>query len=101
MQCFLIGHSSGELLECLFYVHPSRRAFLIQRTCDLYEELWPGVKLLEPEGRLAISAASVLYSGILDEIEKNDYDVFSKRASLSLWEKLKRVPALWLKVRSL
>ena len=75
--------------------------FQIQRTRDLYEESWSGVKLLEPEGRLAIGAASILYSGILDEIEKNDYDVFSKRASLSLSEKLKRVPALWLRVRTL
>ena len=75
--------------------------FQIQRTRDLYEESWSGVKLLEPEGRLAIGAASILYSGILDEIEKNDYDVFSKRASLSLLEKLKRVPALWLRVRTL
>ena len=75
--------------------------FQIQRTRDLYEKSWSGIKFLEPEGRLAIGAASVLYSGILDEIEKNDYDVFSKRASLSLAEKLKRVPELWLKVRSL
>ena len=75
--------------------------FQIQRARDLYEESWAGVKLLEPEGRLAIGAASTLYSSILDEIEKNDYNVFSKRASLSLLEKLKRVPALWLKVRNL
>jgi phytoene synthase len=75
--------------------------FQIQRTRDLYEESWLGIRLLEPEGRLAIGAASVLYSGILDEIERNDYDVFFKRASLSPWEKLKRVPALWLNVRSL
>ncbi len=75
--------------------------FQIQRTRDLYEESWAGVKLLEPEGRLAIGAASVLYRGILDEIDKNDYDVFSRRASLSPSEKLKRIPALWLKVKTL
>ena len=66
--------------------------FQIQRTRDLYEESWSGIKLLEPEGRLAIGAASILYRGILDEIEKNDYNVFSRRASLSLSEKLKRLP---------
>jgi 15-cis-phytoene synthase len=75
--------------------------FQIQRTRDLYEESWSGIKFLESEGRLAIGAASALYSGILDQIEKNDYDVFSKRASLSLSEKLRRVPEVWLKVRSL
>ena len=75
--------------------------FQIQRTRDLYEESWPGIKLLEPQGRFAIGAASVLYNGILDEIEKNDYDVFSRRASLSLSGKLKRVPTLWMKVKNL
>ncbi len=75
--------------------------FQIQRTRELYEESWPGIKLLEPEGRLAVGAASVLYGGILDEIEKNDYDVFSRRASLSPSEKLRRVPALWLKIKNL
>jgi len=57
--------------------------------------------LLEPEGRLAIGAASVLYRGILDQIEKNNYDVFSRRASLSLLEKLRRLPAAWFKIKSL
>ena len=74
--------------------------FQIQRTRDLYEESWSGIKLLEPEGRLAIGAASILYRGILDEIEKNDYNVFSRRASLSLSEKLKCLPELWIKVNS-
>ena len=75
--------------------------YQIQRARELYEESWPGVKLLDPEGRLAVAAASVLYGGILDEIENNDYDVFSRRASLSLSEKLRRLPALWLKVRNM
>jgi phytoene synthase len=75
--------------------------FQIRRTRDLYEESWAGIKLLDPEGQLAIGAASVLYSGILDEIEENGYDVFSRRASLNLWEKLRRVPSLWLKIKSL
>ena len=75
--------------------------FQIQRTRDLYEESWPGIKLLEPQGRLSIGAASVLYSGILDEIERNDYDVFSGRTSLSLPKKLMRIPGVWLKVNSL
>src|SRR5215207_7585092 len=57
--------------------------FQIDRTRQLYHESWDGVKMLAREGQLAIGAASVFYSGILDEIEKNDYDVFTRRASLS------------------
>ncbi len=68
--------------------------FQIDRTRQLYQESQAGVSMLEKEGQLAIAAASVFYQGILDEIEKNDYDVFSSRRSLSTWGKLKRIPAL-------
>ena len=69
--------------------------FQIQRTRELYEASWPGIQLLEAQGQLAVGAAAVLYRGILDQIEKHDYDVFSRRASLNLWGKLSRMPALW------
>ncbi len=75
--------------------------FQIERTRQLYVESWEGVKLLEREGQLAIGAASVFYQGILDEIEKNDYDVFTRRASLSALGKVSRIPSLWLKVKTL
>jgi phytoene synthase len=75
--------------------------FQIQRTRQLYEESWQGVKMLDREGQLAIGAASVFYSGILDEIEKNDYDVFTRRASLSAAQKISRIPSLWWRLRSL
>ncbi len=75
--------------------------FQIDRTRQLYAESWAGVKMLEREGQLAIGAASVFYQGILDEIEKNDYDVFSRRASLSALGKVSRIPRLWLKIKTL
>jgi 15-cis-phytoene synthase len=74
--------------------------FQIERTRNLYAESWLGVKLLEREGQLAIGATSALYEGILDAIEKHDYDVFTRRASLSALDKLSRTPALWLKLRA-
>lgn len=75
--------------------------FQIERTRHLYAEAWQGVKMLEREGQLAIGAASVFYQGILDDIEKHDYDVFTRRASLSAFGKLSRVPYIWLKTRTL
>jgi len=75
--------------------------FQIDRTRQLYAESWAGVKMLEREGQLAIGAASVFYQGILDTIETNDYDVFTRRASLSAVEKVVRIPALWLKIKTL
>lgn len=71
--------------------------FQIDRTRQLYAESWAGVTMLEREGQLAVGAASVFYQGILDEIEKNDYDVFTRHASLSAWSKLSKIPALlWM-----
>ena len=75
--------------------------FQIDRTRQLYAESWAGVKMLEREGQLAIGAASVFYQGILDEIEKCDYDVFTRRASLNTLAKVSRIPSLWWKVKSL
>jgi phytoene synthase len=75
--------------------------FQIERTRQLYAESWEGVNMLEREGQFAIGAASVFYQGILDEIEKNDYDVFTRRANLSALDKMSKVPALWLKIKTL
>jgi phytoene synthase len=75
--------------------------FQIERTREMYAQAWAGVKLLEREGQLAIGAASIFYQGILDEIEKGDYDVFTRRASLNSFAKACRLPALWLKINSL
>lgn len=75
--------------------------FQIERTRQLYADSWEGVRLLEREGQLAIGAASVLYQGILDQIEKNDFDVFTQRASLTALGKVSRIPSLWLKIKTL
>ena len=75
--------------------------FQINRTRQLYKESWEGVKMLKREGQLAIGAASIFYQGILDEIEKNDYDVFICRASLSTFSKISRIPSMWLKIKML
>jgi len=75
--------------------------FPTERTRQLYQESWEGIKMLEREGQLAIGAASVFYQGILDEIERNDYNVFTLRANLSALGKLQKVPTLWLKIKTL
>lgn len=74
--------------------------FQIERNRSLYAQSMAGVALLNPDGRFAIQAAADLYRGILDEIERNDYDVFSRRASVSKTGKLKRLPGIWLRSRS-
>jgi phytoene synthase len=62
--------------------------FQIARARQLYEEAMPGIALLHRDGRFAVSAAALLYRGILDDIEAHDYDVFSRRAFVSRGQKL-------------
>ncbi len=80
------------------------RAFLrfqIARNRRLYAEALPGIALLGPAGRLAVAAAAELYRAILDDIEAHDGDVFHRRAHVSLWGKLRRLPGIWWRVRRL
>jgi 15-cis-phytoene synthase len=74
-------------------------AFQIERARRLYDEAWPGIGLLNAEGRLAIAAAAGFYRAILDDIEAHDYDVFSRRARVSTWGKIRRLPAFWWRAR--
>lgn len=69
--------------------------FQIERNRQLYREAWPGIALLEPDGRFAIAAASQLYQAILTDIETHDYDVFKRRAHVTGWGKLRRLPGIW------
>jgi 15-cis-phytoene synthase len=73
--------------------------FQIGRNRALYREAWPGVALFHRDGRFAVAAACALYSAILDDIEAHDYDVFSRRAHISTWGKLRRLPGIWLRNR--
>ena len=77
---------------------PSIRAALVEqvdRVRALEESARPGVDMLHPSSRDCIEAARVLYCGIVDEVERNDYDVFASRATVPLPRRLAgAVPAL-------
>jgi 15-cis-phytoene synthase len=69
--------------------------FEIARAREFYHQADAGINYLAPDSRLTVLAASRLYGGILQAIEKNGYDVFQRRASLSLAAKLWRLPQIW------
>ena len=69
--------------------------FQIARTRRLYSEAYPGIGMLDPDGRFAIAAAAQLYQAILDNIEVHESDVFTRRAHTSTWDKLRRLPSIW------
>lgn len=67
----------------------------IARVRRLQAEAAPGIKLLSPESQACIEAASELYCGIVDEVEKIGYEIFARRAKTSTWRRIKvAFPAL-------
>ena len=62
--------------------------FEIERIRALYESADEGITHLPPRSAPGIRAARILYGQILDRIEENDYDVFSRRARVPLARKL-------------
>lgn len=82
---------------------PFRRlmAFQIARARDLYRQSIPGIARLHPTGQLPVQAAATLYGGILGRIEAIDYQVYTRRAALTKWDKLVRLPAIWWQTRML
>jgi phytoene synthase len=87
------GCREGDILTGT--ITPAFRRFLaaqIARTDALYETSLPGIALLHLEGRFAVSAAAAIYRGILPQIVANDYDVFTRRAHLTLRQKLALLP---------
>ncbi|WP_280269905.1 phytoene/squalene synthase family protein [Nocardia wallacei] len=57
-------------------------AHLITTNRALYRLATPGIELLRPRVRPAIRTAAVLYSAILDEVERSEYAIFDRRATV-------------------
>ena len=62
--------------------------FEIARTRELYAYADSGIRQLPKEVRNAVLLARLLYAQILDQIERQDYDVFSTRARTTLAQKV-------------
>lgn len=72
-------------------VTPQWRALMIEqiaRNRKLYAEAQLGLAMLPPASRRCVGTALVLYSRILDRIERADYDVFSSRIRVPDSEKV-------------
>jgi 15-cis-phytoene synthase len=61
----------------------------IERVRRLQREADDGIRYLDPTSRPCIEAASELYCGIVDEVEKIDYQIFTERATTSKIRRLK------------
>jgi 15-cis-phytoene synthase len=62
--------------------------FEVERARSFYEAGEPLLGMLGPHGQAVFLVMLRTYRGILEEIERRDYDVFSSRVRLSNWWKL-------------
>lgn len=67
--------------------------FEIERARAMFNDAATGLSALPPDGSRGTAAAmTVIYAGILGAIERQRYDVFTRRAHLGLFAKLARLP---------
>jgi 15-cis-phytoene synthase len=71
--------------------------YQVARVRRLEQSALPGIALLDPTSQPCIDAARILYCGIVDEIERNDYDVFSRRATVPWSRRLAVAGPAWVK----
>ncbi|GAB4385387.1 MAG: phytoene synthase [Elainellaceae cyanobacterium] len=75
--------------------------FQIQRARQFFNDAEQGIRLLSPDARFPVWTALLLYRGILNVIERNQYDVFHKRAYVPSWQKMLYLPLAKLKAEVL
>lgn len=92
---------TSEMLEAKVLTPQIKSALKeqIERVRRLQREATPGIAYLAPESRACIEAASELYCGIVDEVEKIDYEIFKIRAKTSTWRRIKVALPAYLRAR--
>jgi phytoene synthase len=75
--------------------------FQIQRARKYYESAERGIRALNRDSRWPVWTALMLYQGILDVIEANNYNVFDQRAFVPTPKKMLYLPIAWLRSQAL
>ena len=75
--------------------------FEIERARDFYRKGEQGIALLEKDSRFTVLLASRTYSRILDAIERQNYDVFSRRAHTTFAQKILSIPKIWREAKAI
>jgi phytoene synthase len=71
--------------------------FQVERAESYYRKAEDLFEMLERPGKPVFAAMMKIYGGLLTKIKRLDYDVFTKRVSLSKWRKLRI--SLWSVIR--
>ncbi|MEM1427569.1 MAG: phytoene synthase, partial [Cyanobacteria bacterium P01_H01_bin.130] len=75
--------------------------FEIKRARDIFDQATKGIRFLHQDARWPVWAAQMLYSRILNSIERNDYDVFNNRAYVPTLGKVKCLPIALMRAQVL
>ena len=75
-------------------------AFQLHRAREWFDRSEAGVRWLSRDARWPVWTSLRLYRGILDVIERHDYDVFNKRAYVGKLNKLLDLPRSFLLAQS-
>lgn len=75
--------------------------FQIERARHYYRQSYKGIPMLERDARFTVLLALRLYGKILDEIEKQNYNIFSRRAHTTRRQKIFAIPLIWLEAKKL
>lgn len=89
----LAGEMNANFIEMM--------RFQIARARDFYSRGEKGIALLEKDSRFTVLLASRIYSRILDEIERQNYDVFKRRAHTTFAQKMFSIPKIWRAAKKL
>ena len=73
--------------------------FEIERARQYYQDAKQGIRFLCRDSRWPVWAALMLYQDILNMIEANNYDVFTKRASVRTSRKIIYILIAWLRAQ--
>ena len=74
-------------------------AFQVQRADEFYDSADKGIPYLDADSRLTVQLMSTNYRKILRVVEDMGLNVFERRASTSLLQKIAAIPTAWLAVR--
>ncbi|HEV2473866.1 MAG TPA: phytoene/squalene synthase family protein, partial [Chthonomonadales bacterium] len=87
-QSILLGRLSPQVKELI--------AFQCRRAAEYYKEALALLPLLPASSRPTLQIMMDIYRSILEDIVRNDYDVFSTRAGISSGRKLRIVARAWV-----
>jgi len=71
-------------------------AFQLKRAREWFSCSEAGIRWLSPDARWPVWTSLRLYRGILNAIERHEYDVFNNRAYVNQWVKMLELPICYL-----